>query len=297
MIQFSFLFLLFFSFLFSTAVRSQMDMDNNVGPASQNGGASAPKKKLYFVVGEYPPYASAFQKSQGISIYLVKEAFKKAGQEIEVDFLPWSLSLIEAKKGKTFHGSLLWSKTKKREEEFLFSDVVLEQIVVFFHRKKEAFNWKKFKDLKGKTIGTTMGYSYGPKMDLIIKKGLLKTVPTAEIISNLRRLIKGSIDLFPVEPTIAKYYLKKIGEKDPISANLLSFHKKPIHYYKLHLILNKTKEGNKEIIETFNKGLKSLKELLGSHTVTRPCLSLSKGVSAKSDEAVHHLNYIKELCP
>ena len=52
-----------------------------------------------------------------------------------------------------------------------------------------------------------------------------------------------------------------------------------------------------EIIETFNKGLKSLKELLGDHTVTRPCLSLAKGVDAKSEEAEKHLKYIKELCP
>jgi len=296
MLRFGFFFLFIFSFLFSTVVFGQFDMESN-DSTSKNGEAPPPKKKLYFVVGEYPPYASAFQKNQGISIYLVKEAFKKVGKEIEVNFLPWSLSLIEAKKGKTFNGSLLWSKTSKREEDFLFSDVVLEQIVVLFHRKKEDFNWKKFKDLKGKTIGTTMGYSYGPKMDLIIKNGLLKTVPTAEIISNLRRLIKGSIDLFPVEPTIAKYYLKKIGEKDPISAKLLAFHKKPIHYYKLHLILNKSKEGNKEIIETFNKGLKSLKELLGNHTVTRPCLSLAKGVEAKNEEAERHLKYIKELCP
>ena len=291
-----FFLLLFFSFLFSKAVYPQMDMESD-GSVSKNGEVPASKKKLYFVIGEYPPYASAFQKNQGISIYLVKEAFKRVGQEIEVDFLPWSLSLIEAKKGQTFNGSLLWSKTPKREEDFLFSDVVLEQIVVFFHRKKEEFKWKKFKDLKGKAIGTTMGYSYGTKMDLIIKKGLLKTVPTAEIISNLRRLIKGSIDLFPVEPTIAKYYLKKIGEKDPISANLLAFHKKPVHYYKLHLILNKTKDGNKEIISTFNKGLKSLKELLGDHTVTRPCLSLAKGVEAKNEEAMRHLKYIKGLCP
>ena len=296
MARFGFFFLLSFSFLFSIAVFPQFDMESN-DSASKNGETPPPKKKLYFVLGEYPPYASAFQKEKGISVYLLKEAFKRAGQEIEVDFLPWSLSLIEARKGQTFNGSFLWSKTKKREEEFLFSDVVLEQIVVLFHRKKEAFSWKKFKDLKGKTIGTTMGYSYGPKMDLIIKKGLLKTVPTAEIISNLRRLIKGSIDLFPVEPTIAKYYLKKIGEKDPISANLLAFHKKPVHYYKLHLILNKTKEGNKEIIETFNKGLKSLKDLLGNHTVTRPCLSLAKGVVAKNEEAERHLKYIKELCP
>ena len=79
--------------------------------------------------------------------------------------------------------------------------------------------------------------------------------------------------------------------------NLLAFHKRPVHYYKLHLILNKTKEGNKEIIETFNKGLKSLKDLLGNHTVTRPCLSLAKGVVAKNEEAERHLKYIKELCP
>ena len=296
MIRSKIFFLFFFSFFFSQAVYSQMDLEND-GSISKSGEAPLPKKKLYFVLGEYPPYASAFQKEKGISVYLLKEAFKRVGQEVEVDFLPWSLSLIEARKGQTFNGSFLWSKTKKREEDFLFSDVILEQIVVFFHRKKEEFNWKKFKDLKGKAIGTTMGYSYGPKMDLIIKKGLLKTVPTAEIISNLRRLIKGSIDLFPVEPTIAKYYLKKIGEKDPISANLLAFHKKPVHYYKLHLILNKTKDGNKEIISTFNKGLKSLKELLGDHTVTRPCLSLAKGVEAKNEEAMRHLKYIKGLCP
>ena len=91
----------------------------------------------------------------------------------------------------------------------------------FFIRK--SLSWSKFKDLKGKTIGTTLGYTYGLKMDLLFEKA--KRYFPAEIISNLRRLIKGSIDLFPVEPTIAKYYLKNSKIEDPISANLLTLTK------------------------------------------------------------------------
>ena len=255
------------------------------------------EKKAFLVMGEYPPYASAYAKEKGISSYFVKKAFKKAGFSAEIDFLPWSLSLIEARKGKTFHGSVLWSKTPKREEEFLFSDVVLEQVIVFFHRKKDKFEWKKFKDLQEKTIGTTLGYSYGKKMDYLIEKGLIKTVPTAEIISNLRRLIKGTIDLFPVEPIIAKYYLKKIAETDPISANLLTYNRKPIHYYKLHLIANKEKESNKELIEKFNQGLKSLKDQYGKNLVKRPCITLYKGDEVKEGISEKEIELLKSLCP
>ena len=84
-------FLLFFSYFLGITVYAQMDMEDGSAPKSEE--SPPPKKKLYFVLGEYPPYASAFQKRQGIAVYLVKEAFKKAGQEIEVDFLPWSLNV------------------------------------------------------------------------------------------------------------------------------------------------------------------------------------------------------------
>ena len=249
-------------------------------------------KSILLGIGEYPPYATNYsevdrphsalegggEKSQGISSFFLKKTFEKMGMKAEISFLPWQLSMIEARKGEVFQGSFLWSKTKKREGEFYFSDPLLETIIVFFHRKKFEFSWEHFKNLeklKKIKIGTTLEYTYGKTFDEVLKTGTLKVIPAVDIISNLNRLIKGVIDIFPVEPIIGKYYLKKIAKIDPISANLLTFNKKALHKYKLHLILTKRKDENKDLIEKFNEKWGDLKKKWGSPLVLRPCFSLS----------------------
>lgn len=218
------------------------------------------QEKVALSNGEWRPYLSPDMKHYGVASHIVTEAFKSQGVTVEYKWYgeSWKRAYKDTKVGKV-NGSLIWSKKPERLEEMYFSDPVISgKKDVFFHLKKNSFSWNSIEDLKGKKIGGVSGYTYGALMDEAIKKGVV----TMELVSreslNLKKLLKGRIDLFLTGDVIGEKLIKET--LSPAEAELITFNKKPVREATYHLILTKSQPANEALMKKFNAGLKKLKD-------------------------------------
>jgi len=206
--------------------------------------------------GEWPPYLSKDLKKYGVTSHIVQEAFALENINVKYEWFPWKRALHMAEVGE-INASIAWSKTKEREKNFLFSDVIIEGNVVFFHLKSQKFDWSTFKDLKNLRIGNIIGYKYENKIQEIIN---IKDTDIFEVIDEkklFQMLLKGRFHAVIINLDVGYGILNKYFTKDEI--NSITFHQKPFHDEKLRLLFSKKMNENAELLRQFNKGLKRLK--------------------------------------
>ncbi|MBU2710114.1 substrate-binding periplasmic protein [Zooshikella harenae] len=202
--------------------------------------------------GEWPPFLSKKYKKYGAGSHIVTEAFKTQGINTEYVFHPWIRSMEMAKKGRV-DATLLWSKSKEREEYFYFSNPVITLRYVFFHRVDMDFDWHNINDLKQYKIGVTRGYYYGEIIDNGIKNGVLNTEVANTDLLNFKKLITGRIQLFIIEPEIGYELLNQHFSGSVKS--LVTNNSRPTKEKKMYVLISKESPKALYWLEKFNKGL------------------------------------------
>lgn len=219
--------------------------------------SSFAENKIRIAVGEWVPFTSKDLKYYGLFSRIVSEAFALEDIKVEYGWFPWkrALTLIEFGEWDSSPG---WSRKPEREKYAYFSDPLYESKAVFFHLKSFPFDWNSYDDLKGITIGATIGYMYGKNFEQAEKDGklLVERVPTDE--QNFRKLLKGRIKLFPASLETGIGTLNKNFSSTQVK--LVTYHEKPYRQKAVyHLIFSKKIDRNKKMLKLFNKGLRCLK--------------------------------------
>ena len=112
-------------------------------------------------------------------------------------------------------------------------------------------------DLKNYTLGGTDGYSYGVEFDKAINEGQITVERTTEDSQNFLKLLAGRVDLVLCEINVGYDIIDKLSSED---ADKITNAPKSVNAEPLYLLLSKKVEGNDELIEAFNQGLKGLSE-------------------------------------
>ncbi len=219
--------------------------------------AAQTSKTIRLTNGEWQPYLSKDTPHYGFASHIVTEAFALVGIEVEYGFFPWKRSFKIAKEG-TWDGSVVWVDSDERREHFLYSDAVVPSTYRFFHLKSTDFDWNSYEDLKDLRIGGTLEYSYGKSFDAAEEAGVIRTHRAPNDETNLKKLLKGRIEVFPGEVMVTYAQIRDtFSEED---AALFTHHPKAINEDPLYLLLSKKVAGNEAMRDLFNEGLKRLKE-------------------------------------
>ena len=138
-------------------------------------------------------------KPTGILVDLVTEAYRRAGQPVEIKLMPWARCLGEARTGEV-DGVFSSFKLPEREQFLAFSNEPLTtQVIAFFARRDspQSFDGDLGK-LREVRIGVIKGTSYGQKFDAAVADGALQNVEQSNSAeSNLKKLAFGRVDLIP----------------------------------------------------------------------------------------------------
>lgn len=144
-----------------------------------------------------------------------------------------------------------------READFIYSDSVLKEQFVFFHRKAVNFDWQTIKDLKGYHIGGGYAYSYGPEMDKAIKQGEITLSRVTNLQQNFQMLLHGRIDILPLELNVG---LSAIREHLTTAEQAkISHHTKPFLLNSSYVMFPKALENSKTLLKQFNQQLQIFK--------------------------------------
>ncbi len=206
--------------------------------------------------GEWPPYQSSHLKYDGVASRIVRAAFADQGIKVKYVFLPWKRAYFMARKG-LFDGTLVWRESLERVKDFWFSAPIFTGKTVFFHLKDKPLQWNNLRDLKGMTVGETLGYEYVP-LDRARRQGLIRVEKAPTDSQNLEKLLRGRIDLFPSDLDVG---LRLIQTRlTPAQASRITWSKKPLEIVSYHLMLTRKSPRSATLLKKFNLGLIHLRQ-------------------------------------
>jgi polar amino acid transport system substrate-binding protein len=210
--------------------------------------------------GEWKPYQSEELKNGGFCTDVVRKAFDKEGIDTEFKWYgsAWKRAFSEASENK-IDGTLVWSHKDEREEVMYYSkEAVLsgKKDFIYFLKNGEKFN--SVEDLYGKRVGGVLGYTYGPEIDKALEDGKFTIDRTNSEEKNFKKLLLGRVDCLIAGQNVAEEILNDKLSKD--EKNKITKSEKPTRVVTYHLLLNKKNPGNKKRMETFDQGLKKIKD-------------------------------------
>lgn len=200
----------------------------------------------------WPPFAmKGAANNQGIAVDIVTAALKTQGHEVEVKILPWSRALEDVKEGRIDLLIATWF-TQERSSYLTYSDSYLENKLKFIKKPSDSFEFSGFASLDGKKVGIVRGYGYG---DDFLRANNFSRPKANNLISNLKKLKSGRIDLTLEDELVAKSAITKNG----FNAGDFSFTDNALSVNPLHVTSGKANPKSAELIEAFNAGLATIK--------------------------------------
>lgn len=215
------------------------------------------KETISIAVGDWPPYISQEQKMKGVATHIITDIFHDIGIEAKVEFLPWTRAYNNTANGE-YAATAVWMHQDDREQDFIFSDAVLNEQFVFFHRQAQAFDWQTVLDLKDYRIGGGYAYSYGPEMDAAIAKGELTLSRVTNLEQNLKMLLHGRIDILPLEVNVGLSALRE--HLSPQQQKKISYHAKPFLLNSSYVMFPRSSAKSKDLVKRFNQQLSIIKQ-------------------------------------
>lgn len=218
---------------------------------------AAPRLKITLSNQEWPPYMGKELPYDGILSRLVKEAFARANVDVAFRYYPNNRTLQSARNG-TVDGSFGWAPTSERKQDLLFTQPVLHARMVFFQRRNASFPWNDLSNLRHARVGVTVGNFYSDEFNQQVKAGHLIPDMAPDDVTNLRKLLAGRIDLFPIDMEVGQYLIARNFQ--PRLAQQLEPQNKSFWVAPLHVVIWRKHRQGPELVERFNRGLKALQD-------------------------------------
>lgn len=244
--------LLLLIFLFFAAACGGNADQNTEKKETVKAEEKAVDEGLLIVTEAWPPYVyDENGEVKGFDYEVMMAVFERMGKKVNFKFFPWK-RCIAMIKARTAVAILDASENKERLEYMIFpGEKLSDSNSVLFYVKGKQRPVRTLKDLTGKTVGISRGYSYSEAFDNAtnFKK---EAVDTFE--QNAEKLINGRVDYFIYNRSVALFKIK--GSKYD---GKIVYVKKPITFGENHLAFSMM-EGNKELAEQFEAELKKFKQ-------------------------------------
>ena len=208
--------------------------------------------------GEWLPYMGEDLPEYGPVSAIITKAFALEGIEVDWQFYPWARAMLAAEQGQC-DGTAVWSSNQERRKTFYFSEPVINNKTQFLYLANKPFDWQEMADIQGLRIGAVIGYDYGPAFQEAERKGAIKVIRLRTETIGVRMLLANRLDIFPIDSVVGKTLLQQ--KFNPEEQARLRFHTRTLlHTDPLYLLLTRKVDGNQQMLERFNRGLKKLHE-------------------------------------
>jgi len=206
---------------------------------------------------EYPPYTSQFLVKNGYVNHIISSAFRQENIDVRYVFVPWSRALQETQDG-TFDAVSYGAHQEDRNKNFFYSELLIkENIFLFGLKNKVPKTWSSLSELVHFRVGVTRGYSYNKAFWAFVE--IVKHQPSIvnTDLQNFKMLMLQRIDLFPMEEFAARHLLNHHFSIEQVRNIQMLL--PPIRESSMHLLISKANPKAKQLLETFNRGLATLK--------------------------------------
>ncbi len=169
---------------------------------------------LISVYPENPPFLyDDHGKPAGMYLDIVMATFKAMNQPVEVQLHPFRRALQMAYDGKSIVAGVL--KTNERLQYLDYSSPIYQEDMVVFGSANRPKYYKDIEDMRGRTFGVILGWSYGEAVDLARESNVFNTVD-GTLTANILATSQGTVDGFLHSRLSGLYQLQVSGMTDRI---------------------------------------------------------------------------------
>lgn len=203
-------------------------------------------KTLIIAVEDYPPHTSSTNKGHRRLQQPVTQIFEELGYEVKYEYTSWARAIKGVKSGK-FDITFPWFESKNRRKNFILTNPLMTQKVVFFHRADTNFDWDIPSDLRKYSLGTVVDYT---AREVLIDLGLTPLTGNTDTYV-FRLLYKGRIDAYPATIETAIIRINQIFDSE--QAKEFTFHDKALFENDMYLLFNKERFEGSTLPQDFNQ--------------------------------------------
>ena len=208
--------------------------------------------------GNWPPYADEDLPEQGLAIDLVTTALKRAGYSPKIKTASLTQILEGSKTGAYDVFATPWY-TIDRDQYLDFSQPYLESSIHFIKRKDTPFEYTKFDDLEGMTIGVIENYAHEEDFN---DSTLIKKINASSLTDNLKKLVEKEVVLSLDDERVLRYTL---NQSLPYNMTALEILAKPLSMRGVNIGVSRKNPDHARIVAGFNKAIAEMKKD-GTHT-------------------------------
>jgi polar amino acid transport system substrate-binding protein len=199
---------------------------------------------------DYPPYYGSLLAQGGVIAEIAREALKRCGYTLAIEWYPWARALRLAQEGGVDGLLGVW-RSAEREQWLAYSLPLPANQVGFFRRADSPIAFKAMGELRSQRIGVVRGY-VNPKAFV---EARLNTEEAVDDTANLRKLGAGRVDLILIDKGVAQYLLLTAV---PELQGKLAWVEPAIEVFPVHVGFVKGGRRHQELLEAFNRGLKEM---------------------------------------
>lgn len=213
----------------------------------------AEQRTITLATLDWPPYTGSDLPKLGATTEVVRQAFKAAGMEIDLRFLPWKRAIAQADAGAA--AAYYPGYHCEHKEGFTASNPIGEGPLGLAEHADAPISWKSIDDLGEQKlkIGTVRGYANTEEFDKKSGTGWVRAIPANDDVTNLKKLLRRRIDAAVIDKFVLSYLvktepsLKSGGEK-------LRFDERPLEQKTLFVCFKDVADG-RALRDRFNEGL------------------------------------------
>lgn len=197
---------------------------------------------------EWAPYVGKHLPNKGFTTEIVTAVLERAGYRVDITFMPWARVLRRVARGEA-DAMYPAYYSKERDRIYALSDPFAQSFLVFYKRAEDDIAYTSLRALQGYRIGVVRGYVNAPAFD---EAAFLRKEAADSDESNLRKLLKGRIDLAVIDRHTARHL---IATRIPEAAGRLVPLAPPLQIKPLYLGVSRRISRHDAIVEDFNRSL------------------------------------------
>ncbi|RED52234.1 substrate-binding periplasmic protein [Aestuariispira insulae] len=171
------------------------------------------------VTVHYPPYMIVQnQEITGIVTDIVRAAFRRAGEPLELFHVPQKRALTEIRSGKShLMFTLFYTEERATYMHYAKQPLSYEEIVLAVPRGKPIRYDGTLQSLADQDIGTPMGFSLGKNIDQAFTDGMLRKIDVPDSVTGIRMLARNRIATMASDRLTIRYLLKTTGHRGQVT--------------------------------------------------------------------------------
>ncbi len=210
-------------------------------------------KDISMVATDWEPYYGNELKEGGVITKLATAAFKRAGFNTTISFVPWARALKQVEDGES--DVLLGAYyNKERAVTYIPSEGFYSiETALVANKSLGISKWGSLEELKPYRIGVARGYANSEAFD---KADFLQKHVVGNPLQNLQKLSLGRVDMIVIAAGRLNYEASKKSKVDINSLVLLT---PVLAKNSLHITGSRKTDGMKAKIKAFNTAIKEMK--------------------------------------